>query len=66
MTEMFASAKRPFYQSTQMMALAEIDESLYYDFANDFFGKRIGHWLAKDSGIFIRNSADTPGIYSPS
>lgn len=39
MTEMFASAKRPFYQSTQMMALAEIDESLYYDFANDFFRK---------------------------
>jgi len=39
MTEIFVSAKRPFYQSTQMMALTEINEEMYYDFAKSFFEK---------------------------
>ena len=39
MTEMFASAKRPFYQSTQIMALAEIDEEKYLHFAEKWFSK---------------------------
>lgn len=33
MTEMFSSAKRPFYRSTQMMHIDVIDETIYYDFA---------------------------------
>lgn len=33
MTEMFASAKRPFYRSTQMMHIDVIDEGKYYAFA---------------------------------
>ena len=33
MTEMFASAKRPFYRSSQMMDIDVIDEQLYYQFA---------------------------------
>lgn len=37
MTEMFLSAKRPFYQSSQMVHLAEIDEDKYMQFANCFF-----------------------------
>ena len=37
MEEMFASAKRPFYQSTQLLALQEIDEISYYSFASAFF-----------------------------
>ena len=32
---MFASASRPFYQSTQMMPLGTIDESAYYAFSSD-------------------------------
>lgn len=32
---MFASASRPFYQSTQTMPLYEIDASAYYGFAKD-------------------------------
>ena len=32
---MFASASRPFYQSTQMMPLGDIDKSAYYDFSSD-------------------------------
>lgn len=44
MTEMFASAKRPFYRSTQMMHIDVIDEQAYYAFASNHFsahGQRI-------------------------
>ncbi|MBQ9340149.1 MAG: ATP-binding protein [Paludibacteraceae bacterium] len=34
MTEIFASAKRPFYRSTQMMHIGAIDEAAYYQFAS--------------------------------
>lgn len=34
MTDIFSSAKRPFYQSTQKMALAPLDRTKYYNFAN--------------------------------
>lgn len=34
MTEMFSSAKRPFYRSTQMMHIDVIDEQAYYAFAS--------------------------------
>lgn len=34
MTEMFSSAKRPFYRSTQMMHIGVIDEQAYYAFAS--------------------------------
>ena len=33
MTEMFSTAKRPFYRSTQMMHIDVIDEKVYYAFA---------------------------------
>ena len=33
MTEMFASAKRPFYSSTQTIPLDRIDPSVYFEFA---------------------------------
>lgn len=37
MQEMFLSAKRPFYQSTQTIAIDIIDSNLYYEFASEFF-----------------------------
>ena len=37
MTDMFLSAKRPFYQSSQMVMLSEIDEKPYHAFAAEFF-----------------------------
>ncbi|MBR1521084.1 MAG: ATP-binding protein [Bacteroidaceae bacterium] len=37
MTDMFLSAKRPFYQSSQMVLLKEIEEPVYYQFAAHFF-----------------------------
>lgn len=40
MTEMFVSAKRPFYQSTQLLTLNPIPESDYCQFAQPFFEQR--------------------------
>ena len=48
MSEMFLSAKRPFYQSTQLMELRPIDRDVYYNFAESFFARRGGH-IDKDA-----------------
>jgi len=37
MNEIFLSAKRPFYQSTQILTIDKIDKDKYYRFAADFF-----------------------------
>ena len=42
MSEMFASPKRPFYQSTDLMSLMPLQEETYYLFANRFFERRDG------------------------
>lgn len=42
MSEMFLSPKRPFYQSTQFVALQPLHESIYYDFSRSFFEARKG------------------------
>lgn len=47
MQELFLSAKRPFYQSTQLMSIDAIDKSDYYTFANTFF---------KDKGLTFNQS----------
>jgi hypothetical protein len=39
MREMFLSAKRPFYQSTQIMSLNTINKDNYYQFTNAHFQK---------------------------
>ena len=39
MSELFLSAKRPFYQSTQIMSLDAINKDKYYQFANSHFQK---------------------------
>jgi AAA+ ATPase superfamily predicted ATPase len=40
MQEMFVSAKRPFYRSTQLLSIGPIDKDKYYDFAAGFFAER--------------------------
>ncbi len=37
MQDIFISAKKPFYQSTQMMALGSIDADMYHSFAEQHF-----------------------------
>lgn len=40
MQEMFLSAKRPFYQSTQTILIGSIEKRVYYEFASSFFKKQ--------------------------
>lgn len=40
MQEMFHSAKRPFYQSTQTQVIDRIEKEVYYRFASGFFAKQ--------------------------
>ena len=40
MQEMFLSAKRPFYQSTQTLSIDRIERDVYYDFAAKFFASQ--------------------------
>lgn len=40
MSEMFGSAKRPFYQSTEILSLGPIDSAEYEKFARDHFASR--------------------------
>lgn len=47
MQEMFMSAKRPFYQSTQILSIDCMDRGEYYCFAADFFTVQ-GRELAED------------------
>ena len=42
MTEMFSSAKRPFYNSTQTIQLDRINRDIYYDFAAQRMPKSCG------------------------
>lgn len=48
MTDMFASAKRPFYRSTQMMHIDVIDEEKYYAFAAKHLAAH-GQHISKES-----------------
>ena len=47
MTEMFSSAKRPFYRSTQIMHIDVIDEQAYYAFASGHLSAHGQHMSAE-------------------
>lgn len=57
MQEMFLSAKRPFYLSTQILTIGTIDREKYYDFASPFF-KEQGRSLSKEIFNEIYDSFD--------
>ena len=62
MEEMFTSAKRPFYQSTQIIVLTEIPLENYYSFAHSFFAKE------KSSHVTVPQCLETasqPGVDLP-
>ena len=46
--DMFLSAKRPFYQSTQILSIDRIDRGEYYKFASDFFRRKKNLALEED------------------
>ncbi len=47
MAEMFSSPKRPFYQSTQRMGLAPLNEDVYYQFADKLMSAN-GRYLPQE------------------
>ena len=49
---MFVSASRPFYQSTQMMPLGTIDENAYYQFSSEKM-RKIGQSIDRDTFDYI-------------
>lgn len=49
MLQMFSSASRPFFQSSQLMSIGPIPEDAYYDFALSYFQK---HGQQIDVGTF--------------
>lgn len=57
MTEMFISANRPFYNSTQIVQLSVIDRDKYYDFASRFFAAKNGA-IARDVFDYIYDTFD--------
>lgn len=52
MAEMFLSAKRPFFQSTQIISLESIDKSEYLAFANGFFASQ-NRMVAEEDFLYI-------------
>lgn len=57
MQEMFLSAKRPFYQSTQTLVISQINKDIYYEFASSFFNQA-NHALDKKTFTFIYSEFD--------
>lgn len=57
MQEMFLSAKRPFYQSTQIITIDSIDKVAYYNFAASFFSSK-KQQLNEDSFSYIYDEFD--------
>lgn len=54
MQEMFLSAKRPFYQSTQTLSIDRIDKTEYYHFATELF-KQQGRELDEPTFNYLYN-----------
>lgn len=58
MTDMFANAKKPFYESTTNVPLGKLDEETYGGFISGLFleyGKAIGEDLVKDIIVWTRD-----------
>lgn len=53
-SEMFLSAKRPFYQSTQLLSLGSIDADNYLAFANGFYARQ-SRTMPEDVFSYIYN-----------
>ena len=64
MTDIFSSASRPFFQSTEKMHLYPIPEDKYYEFAEYWMNKKISNYPKICSIPFISNLMDIPGICS--
>jgi hypothetical protein len=57
MTDMFLSAKRPFYQSSQILSLPLIDQDEYHHFANRWMATR-NLTMDHDTFTYLYNKVD--------
>lgn len=57
MSDMFLSPRHPFYHSTDIESLKEIDEDKYLEFANKFFNKQ-GRSISNDDFDYIYKLVD--------
>ena len=57
MSEMFMTANRPFYKSTQNFSISSIDERIYWKFAAQFF-KKDGRMLSEAAFSFAYRLVD--------
>lgn len=57
MAEMFTSAKRPFYQSSQMLLLSEINMTEYHKFANSLMAAKNLH-ISEETFSYLYNMVD--------
>jgi AAA+ ATPase superfamily predicted ATPase len=57
MSDMFLSPERPLYQGAQIVNITEINERIYYDFANGMFNER-GQQLPESVFHYIYNKVE--------
>lgn len=57
MSDMFLSPERPFYQAAQVISIEELDENVYYEFANSFFNSR-GQALPENVFAYLYHKVD--------
>lgn len=57
LAEMFMSPKHPFFNSSQIMTIKEIDSEKYWKFANDFFSKQ-GRLMLQDVFAYLYDMVD--------
>lgn len=57
LAEMFMSPKHPFFNSSQIMTIGEIDATKYHDFANRFFAAQ-GREMSQEVFDYIYNMVD--------
>lgn len=57
LAEMFMSPKHPFFNSSQLMTIKEIDANKYRDFANSFFAKQ-NREMPEDVFMYLYDEVD--------
>lgn len=57
MSEMFISPRHPFFRSTDIQSIGEIDKTKYYEFANKFFEKQ-GRQISDEDFTYLYNMVD--------
>lgn len=58
LAEMFMSPKHPFFNSSQLMTIQEIDAVKYWEFANGFYQRRQNRKMPQEVFMYLYNMVD--------